>query len=82
MKQTLYVRAAKHPRGGKSKVVTGTKPSHHALTDSSGNAMPTVSFAVELNVPDELFSRAQRVVASIDVDAQDVTVPVSIAMPA
>lgn len=82
MKQTIYVRVGKHPRGGKSKVMTGSKPSHHAVTDSSGNPMPTVSFAMELDVPDELFSQAQKVVASIKVGAEDVTVPVALARPA
>lgn len=81
MKQTLYVRVGKHPRGGRSKVMSGSKVSHHPVTDSQGNPMPTVSFALEVEVPDELFTQAQKVVASIDVTAQDVTVPISIAMP-
>lgn len=82
MNTTIYVRVGKHPRGGKAKVVAGQRPSHLAVVDSSGNPMPTVAFALELKVPDHLFSQAQRVLATIEVGEENVTVPVALARPA
>lgn len=76
-----HLRVAKHPRGGKHKIAVSTRPSPSPLTDSSLNAMPTIAFAIDLNIPDEMFVQAQRVVATIDVSADDVTIPVKLVQP-
>jgi hypothetical protein len=81
MKQTIYLRVGKHVRGGKPKVAAGTKPSDRQLADSAGNPMPTIAFAVDVNIPDEMFRTAQRVVAELDISADNVQIPVTLTQP-
>lgn len=81
MKQTVYLRIAKHPRRSHVKVTAGTKPNDAQLSDSAGNAMPTIAFAVDVNIPDDMFKQAQRVVAELDVTAEDVQIPVTLTQP-
>lgn len=66
MKVRAYVRVARL-ENGKSRLVTTSRPSNVALTDGYGDALPTVSFAVDFNVDDLSFRRASNVIAVIEV---------------
>lgn len=81
MNLRAHLRVAKHPRGGKPKIAVSSKPNPAPLTDGNLNAMPTIAFAIDLNIPDDMFVQAQRVVATIDVSADDVTIPVKLVQP-
>jgi hypothetical protein len=43
--------------------------------------MPTIAFAVDVNIPDEMFRTAQRVVAELDISADNVQIPVTLTQP-
>jgi hypothetical protein len=66
MKTRVYVRVAKGPRG--AQVAMTQKPNHGALTSGrEGKYLPTVAFALDLDVPDALFKRAELAVAELRV---------------
>jgi hypothetical protein len=66
MKVKAYLRVAKD-RNGRSRVQANAKPSQAPLTRSDGTILPTVSFAVELDVPDAMFRRAEQVIATLTI---------------
>lgn len=64
MKARAYVRVAKG-RSGKPIVTATARASAEPLKDPRGRALPTVAFAVELEIPDALFARAEEVIATM-----------------
>jgi hypothetical protein len=76
VKIKAYVRVAKLA-GGKPKLAVTTKPSGASLTDSLGNALETVAFAIELDVDDGAFSQARHLVASVKIENPAVLASVS-----
>lgn len=66
MKTKAYIRVAKL-RNGRSKVEASSRPNPEPLRDSNGYAYPTVGFAVELNLPDKLFTRHEQVLAKLSI---------------
>lgn len=72
MKQRIYIRVAKNAY--KNKVEATTKMNSqplHIIRGYGANAsklfLPTVSFAVDFEIPDELFNQAARVVGTINI---------------
>jgi len=67
MKIKTYLRVAKTSRG--YKVSAQTKPNHAPLyTDSySKKYLPTVHFAINLDIPNEAFDKASKAIAEINV---------------
>lgn len=59
-----YIRVAEG-LNGKPRIQATTQPSDEPIKSQFGKALPTVSFAVEFDVPDVLFSRAEEVIATI-----------------
>lgn len=77
MKVRTYLRVGKKEpgrRGPKALVKAGTMPSEEPLQDSMGRLVPTVAFAVDLDIPDEMFERAEQVIAELVVDAESATI--------
>jgi hypothetical protein len=70
MKARTYIRVAKLPNG-KPKIASGSKPSPEPLKDSYGEALATVAFAVEFNVPDEAFRRAEQLIATVEITSPE-----------
>ncbi len=68
MKQKIYLRVAKL-RGGKTKVEANIRPVNTPLHTTGYNQTfyPTVSFCVEVDIPDQLFNRAETVVARLNI---------------
>lgn len=67
MNLRVYLRVAHQP-SGKPKVAAGVRPSKLPLYDSSGNRpIPTVAFAIDLDLPDAMFRAAERVIAELTV---------------
>lgn len=75
MKVKAYVRVGRD-RDGQGKVSVTTKPSHEPISTYSGRSMPTVAFAVEFEIPDEKFSEAEKVLASITVEQPEIAASV------
>jgi hypothetical protein len=84
MKLTVYMRVAKGVRG-KPKVDARTTPNHKPLMASIGNwnekALPTAAFALDLDIPDEIFHRAETVLAELELTEDDVRVAAEVADP-
>lgn len=69
MKVKVHLRVAKGPRG--PKVEASAKPNYSPIYQDKrgyGNreALPTVAFAVTLDIPDSAFKKAEEVVAEIN----------------
>jgi hypothetical protein len=75
MKLKTFLRVAKNNKG--FKVVAQTKPNYQPIMSSSAcntKPLPTVSFGVILDIPDECFKKAEEVVATIAVPNEGVTI--------
>lgn len=76
MKIRTYIRVARN--GYKAKVDAATSenqtPLYTAGYGGSKNFLPTVAFAIDLVIPDELFSSASRVIAEINVATKEAKV--------
>ncbi len=85
MRTRVYLKIAKTSQyGNKFKVHASTKSSEDPINVKNYKGTthyPTVGFAVDFNIPDELFSRAQQVIAEIDVTARGAKVLAQIPVP-
>lgn len=72
MKQRIYMRVAKHPNG-KAKVVAGVRPSNEPLSITAGH-LPTVAFAINVEIPDEAFRQAERVIAELTISEEAIDI--------
>lgn len=75
MKVKTYLRVARGGRG--VRVVASSKPNYQPLMKGSGwseKALPTAAFAVVLDIPDEIFERAETVLAEVTVDPSEAEV--------
>lgn len=76
MKCKVYMRVAKS-RGPKGyRVAASIRPNYQPLKIEGYNerALPTAAFALDLDIPEEIFRRAEQVLAEIELDAGDVLV--------
>lgn len=76
-KVRAYIRVAK--KGYKYTVAASSKSSEDpifrpAQYNRPKEALPTVGFAVDFEIPDQLFSKASVVVASINIATKDATI--------
>lgn len=76
-KLRVYLRVAK--KGYKYTAVASTKSSEDpvfrpAKYGGTKEALPTVGFAVDFEIPDQLFSKASVVVASINIATKDAAI--------
>lgn len=83
MKVRAYIRVAKN--GYKVKLDASAKESGMPLFVPSGykekKYLPTVKFALDLVIPDDLFSTASRVLGEIDISAKDIQIAAELPMP-
>lgn len=83
MKTKVYVRVGKsnnRTSRGRTYVDASKKVNHEPLYNASG-AVPTIAFALDIEVPDSLFSNAERVAAEVKVTAKRSTVNVEVEAP-
>jgi len=71
----LYIRVAKF----EDQLIIKASPnvSNEALTKRVGRTTytcPTVSFAIDVDIPDEMFEQAEKVIARVAVDSEEITV--------
>jgi hypothetical protein len=77
MKVTAYVRVAR-TRTGKPTVDAGPRPTDEPLKDQHGKALPTVAFALKLDVPEERLRAAEQVLAEIEVSSDEAEIVVGV----
>ena len=68
MKAKIYLRVAKGPRG--TRVTASPTPNYVPLTAGSGydqRNLPTAMFSLVLNIPEDKFREAERVMAELDI---------------
>jgi hypothetical protein len=66
VKIKAHIRVAKD-RNGRNKIAATVKPNPHPLTKADGTVLPTISFAVEFDVPDGMFRQAEQVIATLTI---------------
>lgn len=76
MKVKTYVRVARTEIRSRGKVAVNTTRNDTALTDTRGDALPTVMFAVEFDIPDAAFDRAAQTIATIKVTNPEIAATV------
>lgn len=76
MKATVYLRLAHGKRG--LRVHASSAPNYEPIYSGSGSwnqtPLPTAAFAIQLEVPDEVFAHAERVLAELVVDEDHATI--------
>lgn len=83
MKSKIYIRVGRGTTGslrGRSYVRASGKLDHTPLENADG-PVPTVYFAVAVDIPDSLFAQAERVIAELDVTADSAKVAAEIQVP-
>ena len=77
MKAKIYLRLGQS-ESGKIKVMANVNPSNVSLVDNSWHKkpIPTIAFAVEINLPDDAFEYASKTLAELSVDSFDPCVEV------
>lgn len=73
MKVRAYMRVAKMA-SGKAKVDAGRQPNDRPLVASNGEVLPTVAFAIDLEVPQAMFHRAEQVIATLTIPEEQVEI--------
>ena len=82
MKTKIYIRIS---RGNKSiKVSAANKPNYSPFVEKNYRGekyYPTVAFAVDLDIPDELFKTAEKSIAEIVVGLKKANIAAEVAIP-
>ena len=83
MKYPIYLRVAKTGSRKGYKVSASSLPNNEPLNSGSYNTtwFPTVMFAVNIDIPDELFNQAERVIAELNVSLKEARVSSEIVLP-
>lgn len=80
MKTKIYLKVAKSIRKGML-YKASSKPDYSPIESAKyynkrGVFLPTVAFAIEIDIPDESFKRAEKVVAQLNLKENDVEINV------
>lgn len=80
-KTKVYLRVAKTNRG--FRFSAHNKPSNQPLNSGAYNTewYPTISFALDLNIPDSLFAKASTAIAEINLNAKNAVINAEILTP-
>lgn len=83
MKFPVYLRIAKTDTRKRYKVAASTDPNNEPLNSGGYGVVwhPTVAFAVNVEIPDELFNQAGRVIAELNVSMREAMVSSEIVLP-
>lgn len=83
MKYKVYMRIAQTSGRKGYKVAAAINPNYEPLVMAQGSrnerVAPTAAFAVEFEIPDEIFRLAERTLAEVEVKADDIRIPASVA---
>jgi len=83
MKYPIYLRVAKTGSRNGYKVSATAKPNNEPLNSGSYGTVwyPTIAFAVAIDIPDELFNQAERVIAELNIGMKEAVVSSEIVLP-
>ena len=78
MKVIIYLKIAKG-RKGRVLIKSSTKPDYSPIEtvkygSKHGDSYPTVAFAINVDIPDESFRRAEKVVAELNLKEEEVKI--------
>ncbi len=76
MKTTVYLRVAKRSqpyRGSTMKFAASDFP-NALLIESGEEFLPTVAFALDLDIPEKMFRQAEQVIAELEIHEEDVEI--------
>jgi hypothetical protein len=73
-KLKVYLRVAKTHGSAGHRVVATTRPSHLPLSDTYGSVLPTIAFAIVLDIDAAAFRQAERVMAELAIEPERVMV--------
>lgn len=76
-KARLYVRAALKSEDG-IKISGASQPNYNVMTQNM-TPLPTVHFAIDIEIPDSAFERAERAIATIEIPEDALKAAVEIA---
>ena len=80
MKTKIYLRIANPTGRGKTTVKASMKPDYSPIEgvknwkQKHGTFYPTVAFAIEIDIPDESFKRAEKVIAQFNLEESKVKI--------
>lgn len=79
-KVKVHLRIAQNtgPRRGYS-VASSLKPVPRTLSNGRGEALPTIAFAIELDIDPQAFRSAERVIAELTIGEDDTVVAAEVA---
>lgn len=80
MKTTIFLRVAKDPKKGTCKVEASDKPNYAPLKVGK-RFLPTVSFGVDFEIPDELFQGAGIIVGLLKLTTEKAKIATHIKVP-
>ena len=69
MKVKTHLRVAYDKKRRASHVIANVNPSTTPISNSKGDPLPTVAFAIVLDIPDEMFRQAEQIIAEIQIPA-------------
>ena len=84
MKVKIYLRVAQGSGRGGAKVDASSKPNYKPIFTKNYRGetfFPTVAFAVNFEIPDELFKSAERTIADVVVGLKKAGVAAEVAIP-
>ena len=83
MNYPIYIRVAKTESRKGYKVSALTNPSNEPLNGGSfGDSwFPTVAFRVDVDIPDELFNQAGRLIAELNIGMKEAQISSEIVLP-
>lgn len=83
MKVKAHIRVARDPkrRTASPRIVATMRPMPGPLLGHSGDVLPTVAFAVEFDIPDSMFKRAEEVIATVVIPEDQVEIAAEVRQP-
>lgn len=73
MKAKIHLRIGKST-SGKYVAEANARPNHSPLRDNRKRDLPTVAFAIMLDIPDAAFKRAEQVIAEVRIPEEDLQI--------
>jgi len=82
MKTKIFLRIAK-TKQGKLKVAASTKPNSNPVKSQEyygrpGDPLPTISFGIVVNLPEDAFNQAEKILGELSIKSEDITPAVGV----
>jgi hypothetical protein len=74
VKIKTHLRVGYDKKRRKTSVVANVNPNHTPLSNMKGEYLPTVAFAIVLDIPDSAFAQAEQVIAEITIPESEIQI--------